>query len=474
MPDSVMTLFPHVLGSFEAMKMSLQAALAFNQVQMQTVAASVDMFKSMQDLTLSPARQNSHLLPAGYLQNGDKLLKLYQEGAASLLDLFKDNMLTQLNRFYQKRAGELDFLNLFTDQCTRQDWTAEYDPSKILLDLPGLRVIDISTNVRHRILNYGVVFAPRAGHHSNIAERVALFLRDNGLTRMAVVEQKCAEDIPLFVDGDRHREDFESQVDQYRQVLELLKLRTGHPAHLIAICQPGPLLLSTLILHPELGRTFGSAGSPMHTEAESGILTDFARRAGEDYIDRMIAFFGHTIDEDHAGAGRLTYDGRLQVLGFYLMAWDQHFKNFKNLLTDLKNGENSAARHQKVFYQWYNTAHHFPAGFIRDTYKKIFIQNALIRGRLKIGRKAVAITNYPARIPIWAMGGTADHIAPPLQAVGHLELIPEMPAQNRLRLLCDAGHMGLFRSQRILEKYYRRVADFLMTHSDYSHRKLYY
>ena len=98
MPDSVMTLFPHVLGSFEAMKMSLKAALAFNQVQMQTVAASVDMFKSMQDLTLSPARQNSHLLPAGYLQNGDKLLKLYQEGAASLLDLFKDNMFSHFRK----------------------------------------------------------------------------------------------------------------------------------------------------------------------------------------------------------------------------------------------------------------------------------------------------------------------------------------------------------------------------------------
>ena len=474
MPDSVMTLFPHVLSGFEAMKMSLQAALAFNQVQMQTVAASFDKFKSLQELTLSLMRQNSHLLPAGYLQNGDKLLQLYQEGVTSLLDLFKENLLTQQNRFHQKRAGELDFLKLFTDQCPRQDWTAEYDPSKILLDLPGLRVIDISADVRHRILNYGVVFAPRAGHHSNIAERVALFLRDNGLTRMAVVEQKCAEDIPLFVNDSRHRENFEGQVDQYRQVLELLKLRTGHPAHLIAICQPGPLLLSTLILHPELGATFGSAGSPMHTEAESGILTDFARQAGESYIDRMITFFGHTIGQDHPGAGRLTYDGRLQVLGFYLMAWDQHFKNFKNLLTDLKNGENKAARHQKAFYQWYNTAHHFPAGFIRDTYKKIFIQNALIRGRLKIGRKTVAITNYPTRIPIWAMGGTADHIAPPLQAVGHLDLIPEMPAQKRLRLLCDAGHMGLFRSQRILEEYYRRVADFLMTHSDYANRKFSY
>jgi len=474
MPDSVMTLFPNMLNSCEAMKMPLQASLTFNRVQMQSTAASVDMYKNLQDLTLGLVRQYSQLLPAGYLQNGDKLLKLYQEGAASLLDLCKENLLNQLNRFHQKRAGELEFLKLFTDQCSRQDWTFEYDPSKILLDLPGLRAIDISADVPHRILNYGVVFAPRAGHHSNIAERVALFMRDHGLTRMVVVEQKCAEDIPLYVNGQRHREDFEGQVDQYRQVLELLKKRTGHPPHLIAICQPGPLLLSTLILYPELGRTFGSAGSPMHTEAEKGFLTEFARKAGDGYIDRMIAFFGQTIGEDHPGAGRLTYDGRLQVLGFYLMAWDQHFKNFKNLLTDMQQGNDETAGRQKAFYQWYNTVHHFPAGFIRDTYKKIFVQNALIRGHLKIGGQIVDIADYPVQTPIWALGGSTDHIAPPLQAVGHLDLIPAMPPQNSLRLICDAGHMGLFRSQRVLKEYYRRIADFLLTHSDYANRKFSY
>jgi polyhydroxyalkanoate depolymerase len=468
MPDSLMTLFPNVLTSLESLKMPLQASLAFNQFLMQSLNASVDMYKSTQDLTLGLACQNSRLWSAGYLQNGDKLLQFFEESAASVLDVYRENLLNRLSRFQQKRSGELEFLNLFTDRCRRQDWSVEYDPSKILLDLPGLRVIDISADVRHRILNYGVVFAPRAGHHSNIAERVALFLRDQGLTRMAVVEQKCAEDIPLYVDGRRHREDFEGQIDQYRQVLELLKERTGHAPHLIAICQPGPLLLGTLVLHPELGRTFGSAGSPMHTEAEKGFLTEFARRAGEAYIDRMLAFFGHVVGEDRAGAGRLTYDGRLQVLSFYLLAWDQHFRNLKNLLNDMKSGDNEAARRQKVFYQWYNTVHHFPAGFIRDTYKKIFVQNALVRGNLKIGGHTVDIADYPVRIPIWALGGTADHIAPPLQAVGHLELIPAMPPQNCLRLLCDAGHMGLFRSQKILNRYYRRIADFLMTHSDYA------
>ena len=469
-----MTLFPNMIKSLEAMQMPLQTSLAFNQFLMQSLDTAVDMHKSTQELTLGLARSYSRLLPEGYLQNGDKLLQLYQEGAASLLELCKENLLNYLSRVQQKRSGELEFLKLFTDRCSRQDWSVEYDTSKILLDLPGLRVIDISADVRHRILNYGVVFAPRAGHHSNVAERVALFLRDQGLSRMVVVEQKCAEDIPLYVDGRRHREDFEGQVDQYRQVLELLKQRTGHAPHLIAICQPGPLLMTTLILNPELGRTFGSAGSPMHTEAEKGFLTEFARTAGEDYIDRMLAIFGHVIGEDHPGAGRLTYDGRLQVLAFYLLAWEQHFRNLKNLLNDMKNGDNASARRQKVFYQWYNTVHHFPAGFIRDTYKKIFVQNALIRGNLKIGGKKVDIADYPVRIPIWALGGTADHIAPPLQAVGHLDLMPAMPPQNSLRLLCDAGHMGLFRSQRILIDYYRQIADFLLTHSDFANRKFMY
>ncbi len=474
MPDSVMTLFPSLVKGLETIKMPLRASLALNQIQMNSLSASVDMYKGMQDMALSLVRQYSGFLPAASPRNYANLLKLSQEGATSLLDLGKDNLLNQMNRFHQKRSGELEFLNLFTEGCSRQDWEVEYDSSKVLLDLPGLRVIDISTNARHHIQNYGVVFAPRAGHHSNIAERVALFLRDCGLSRMAVVEQKCAEEIPLYVNGQRHRENFEGQVEQYRQVLELLKNRTGFAPHLIAICQPGPLLLSTLILYPELGRTFGSAGSPMHTEAEKGFLTDFARTAGEGYIDRMLTFFGHTVSEDRAGAGRLTYDGRLQALGFYMMAWDQHFKNFKNLLTDMKNGEKQAAQRQKAFYQWYNSVHHFPAGFIRDTYKKIFVQNALMHGSLKVGDKIVDIADYPAQKPIWALGGTADQIAPPLQAVGHLDLLPPMPPQTRLRLLCEAGHMGLFRSRRVLKDDYHQIADFLLTHSDYANRRFFF
>lgn len=217
---------------------------------------------------------------------------------------------------------------------------------------------------------------------------------------MAVVEQKCAEEIPLYVNGKRHHENFEGQIEQYRQILEHVRTLTGRPAHLVAICQPGPLLMATLILYPELGKTFGSAGSPMHTEREQGYLTDFARTMGESYIDKLIALCGHTVYDRHVGVGRRCLDGRVQVLGFYLLGMNQHISNFQSLLSDLKKGNSLEAERQKTFYQWYNYAHHFPASFIRDTYKKIFVSNELIRGKLNIGERTIGIKDYPAGIPI--------------------------------------------------------------------------
>jgi poly-beta-hydroxyalkanoate depolymerase len=148
------------------------------------------------------------------------------------------------------------------------------------------------------------------------------------------------------------------------------------------------------------------------------------------------------------------------------MGYDLHLKNLKNLLNDLKKGRHHTAERQKAFYQWYNTVYHFPAGFIRDTFKQIFIKNALIRDELRIGNRTVGISDYPATVPIWALGGAKDNIAPPLQATGHMDLISNVPAEDRLNLLCDGGHMALFRSRNVLERYYSKIAEFMLDRSD--------
>jgi hypothetical protein len=47
-----------------------------------------------------------------------------------------------------------------------------------------------------------------------------------------------------------------------------------------------------------------------------------------------------------------------------------------------------------------------------------------------------------------------------------MELIEGVAPKDRLVLCCDAGHMGLFRSGRVLDTYYSRITRFLLERSD--------
>lgn len=468
MPASYLTLFPPAMNTFQMLKGIIDWNAAVTRFGSRLASLGVDETANHQDAAFSMIHHGMNFMPFLNILKLDRMLSVYAENAHDLMDFIKATLVEPLEQFYLRRKEEASFFEILTSHPSRQGWSTPCDKNRILCDLPSHRLIDISDDKPHRIKNYTVVFAPRAGHHSNIAERVAVFLREQGLTRIAVVEQKCAEEIPLYVDRKRHYEGFEGQVSQYRQMLERLATVSGHPSHLVAICQPGPLLMSTLILHPHLAKTFGSAGSPMHTEGEKGSLTDFVRLAGEHYIDILLAVLGRTVSGGHSGAGREYYDGRLQVFGFYCLGMDRHLRNFINLFTDLREGKKEDVERQKIFYQWYNYVHHSPAGFVRDTFKKIFINNELIRGTLYFEGKTIGINNYPASIPIWALGGKKDEITPPQQAVGHMPLIESVSSSNKLTLLCEAGHMGLFRSTKVLEQYYRRIAEFILTNSDMS------
>jgi len=274
MPDSYMSLFPQVLNSMELMKLNLQTGIALSEMSAEYAELGFKIVANINEAYFRNMRTYFPLFCENESQSQEHLLYIQEEAAKAILAYLKKNLFESNDRFLKDRQAELEFLNLFTEKPEPQDWSFEYDDSNVMLDLPSLRLIDLSNESSHDIQNYTVVFAPRAGHHSNIAERVALFMRDAGLSRMAIVEQKCAEDIPLYVHGKLHNENFSGQVDQYRQILEHLKAQTGYASHMVAICQPGPLLMTTLIMYPDLGRTFGSSGSPMDTEGEKGTFRE--------------------------------------------------------------------------------------------------------------------------------------------------------------------------------------------------------
>ena len=62
----------------------------------------------------------------------------------------------------------------------------------------------------------------------------------------------------------------------------------------------------------------------------------------------------------------------------------------------------------------------------------------------------------------------ADRIFKPEISIVEAEANIDLPSNQKLNLICDAGHMGLFRARRILERYYTQVSEFLLSHSDYA------
>ena len=72
---------------------------------------------------------------------------------------------------------------------------------------------------------------------------------------------------------------------------------------------------------------------------------------------------------------------------------------FQTTVDGYQTRQRDSAERQKSFYEWYNTAHHFPAGFIRDTFQKIFINNELIHGSLRSAKKPSASKIIRVRFP---------------------------------------------------------------------------
>ena len=194
MPNSFMTLFPQILNNLEVMKIPIQRNIDLAEMATESFSLGFDFIQTLQRMSCLVTKGFLCSTPHPNQEACGELLEIYRQGSESILNQWKEQILESLAGFHRRRSGELKFLEFFTEKTTPQKMNVDQESMKVLLDLPGLRLIDISAQVEHKIRNFAVVFAPRAGHHSNIAERAAYYMRDQGLTRMAIVEQKCAEE----------------------------------------------------------------------------------------------------------------------------------------------------------------------------------------------------------------------------------------------------------------------------------------
>ena len=181
--------------------------------------------------------------------------------------------------------------------------------------------------------------------------------------------------------------------------------RIGAPVNLVGDCQGGWLAAIYAALHPDRVHTLTVAGAPIDFHAGLGApipaYVDGFTAGGRD-----MGFYRALVA---AGGGVLP--GESQLLGFIALKPEAEIRKQLALLSRLDDPEH-LERH-RAFEDWFKWTQPLSGAFYLWIVEHLFRDNALVRGSLDVGGRAVALGEISC--PLYLLAGAEDHITPPAQ-----------------------------------------------------------
>ena len=298
-----------------------------------------------------------------------------------------------------------------------------------------------------------LIVAPLSGHHATLLRgTVRGFLQDH---EVYVTDWTNARDVPLY----EGRFDFHDFVDHVRAMLTEI----GPGVHVLAVCQPGPPVLSAAALmaednHPCRPASLMFMGSPIDARLSPTVTNKMAE-------DRPFTWFQsymiHTVPAPYLGAFRRVYPGFVQLYSFMSMNEkmhkDAHWRYFEDLVKDDGDG---AAKHRE-FYDEYLSVLDLTEEFYLQTIDIVFQKYLLPKGELEHrGRlvKTTAITD----IALMTIEGAHDDIPGVGQTQAAHGLCPNIPDEMKELYVHPAvGHYGVFNGSKFRRDIYPKARDFI-------------
>jgi poly(3-hydroxybutyrate) depolymerase len=298
-----------------------------------------------------------------------------------------------------------------------------------------------------------LIVAPLSGHHATLLRgTVRGFLQDH---EVYITDWVNARDVPVY----EGRFGFHDFVDHVRAILTEI----GPGVHVVAVCQPGPPVLTAASLmaedkDPARPASMIFMGSPIDARLSPTVTNKIAE-------DRPFTWFQsymiHTVPAPYMGASRRVYPGFVQLYSFMSMNekmhQDAHWRYFEDLVRDDGDG---AAKHRQ-FYDEYLSVLDMTEEFYLQTIDIVFQKYLLPKGELKHrGRlvRTAAITD----IALMTIEGAHDDISGVGQTQAAHALCPNIPADlKELYVHPDVGHYGVFNGSKFRRDIYPRTRDFI-------------
>jgi poly(3-hydroxybutyrate) depolymerase len=281
-----------------------------------------------------------------------------------------------------------------------------------------------------------LIVAPMSGHYATLLRKTVVSLLPD--CEIYITDWHNARDIPVS-EGKFDVEDYTLYVAEFMRHL-------GPDLHVMAICQPAPLVLAATALLAEESpeaqpRSLILIGGPIDPDANPTEVTDFGRRTTMGVLEQTVI---QQVGFKYRGVGRMVYPGLLQLASFMSMNSQTHNQSFVDQIIRTAKGEAGDHDKHNAFYDEYLAVMDMTAEFYLSTVERVFKGREIARNVFAVNGRAVDIGRI-STVAVMVVEGEKDDISAPGQCLAALDLLTGLPAAKKAaHLEPKAGHYGIF------------------------------
>ncbi|MEM9750015.1 MAG: polyhydroxyalkanoate depolymerase [Pseudomonadota bacterium] len=237
----------------------------------------------------------------------------------------------------------------------------------------------------------------------------------------------------------------------------------GPKAHGVAVCQPGPGLLSAIAVmsedgHHALPSTMTVMGSPIDARCSPTVANQLAMERSTDWFEGNMIY---TVPWPYPGVLRRVYPGFVQLYSFMSMNSDRHLNAHYDFFTHLVEGDGDSVQKHRKFYDEYLSVMDITEEFYMQTIIDVFQEFKLAKGLLEHRGRRVdlrAIDN----VSLLTVEGENDDISGIGQTQAAHDLCVNIPKDRKFDYVqAGVGHYGVFNGSRWRTEIQPRVRDLI-------------
>ena len=298
-----------------------------------------------------------------------------------------------------------------------------------------------------------LIVAPMSGHYATLLrDTVSAFLGEH---EVYVTDWSDARMVPVIAG----RFDLNDYIDHVMGMLRSL----GPDTHVVAVCQPGPLVLAAVSVmaqedDPCSPATITIMGSPIDARKSPTAPNKLAETRDLDWFKQNMI---HTVPALYPGAFRRVYPGFLQLASFMGMNLSRHVDAHHAYFQNLVKGDGDSTEKHRDFYDEYLAVMDLSEEFYIQTLEEVFQKYTLANGTMMHRGKRVdpgAIT----KTALLTVEGENDDISGIGQTQAAHDICVNIPeTMRRDYIQPGVGHYGVFSGRRFRTEIYPRMREFI-------------